>query len=173
MDLCIKTIASFAKFLIVQQVSILVLMDLCIKTFSLLQALLLDHLVSILVLMDLCIKTPKVSPSYPANRSFNPCFNGSMYKNQLFGSVEKGSDWSFNPCFNGSMYKNFIFLRTPIGLLMVSILVLMDLCIKTVEPISEHFLPFYVSILVLMDLCIKTVAGEFSYVNNYQFQSLF
>ena len=38
--------------------------------------------------------------------SFNPCFNGSMYKNG--GSSRTGTDLiqSFNPCFNGSMYKN-------------------------------------------------------------------
>jgi len=41
------------------------------------------------------------------------------------------NDFCFNPCFNGSMYKN----RKPNGdlpsLWPVSILVLMDLCIKT------------------------------------------
>ncbi len=54
-----------------------------------------------------------------------------MYKNH--------GDWyewykkhRFNPCFNGSMYKNF-WLQTRIdSLLHVSILVLMDLCIKTI-----------------------------------------
>jgi len=81
--------------------------------------------------MDLCIKTVLIDKF---NRtfyySFNPCFNGSMYKNGknstvgfqgLFVSIlvlmdlciktdksESGRKWtdSFNPCFNGSMYKN-------------------------------------------------------------------
>ncbi len=64
--------------------------------------------------------------------SFNPCFNGSMYKNEsetdIGGSgsivsilvlmdlciktlngetVIKSAYVSFNPCFNGSMYKNY------------------------------------------------------------------
>jgi len=37
----------------------------------------------------------------------------------------------FNPCFNGSMYKNAIRRCKGICRLNVSILVLMDLCIKT------------------------------------------
>ncbi len=36
---------------------------------------------------------------------FNPCFNGSMYKNTTASTVGKASI-GFNPCFNGSMYKN-------------------------------------------------------------------
>jgi len=38
----------------------------------------------------------------------------------------------------------------------VSILVLMDLCIKTIKAISGILKKSLVSILVLMDLCIKT-----------------
>jgi len=41
-------------------------------------------------------------------------------------------------------------------LLMVSILVLMDLCIKTNDEQAKSIDKFDVSILVLMDLCIKT-----------------
>ena len=37
--------------------------------------------VSILVLMDLCIKTPWKSALQLYFPGFNPCFNGSMYKN--------------------------------------------------------------------------------------------
>ena len=37
----------------------------------------------------------------------------------------------FNPCFNGSMYKNVVFGFACILYIPVSILVLMDLCIKT------------------------------------------
>jgi len=63
--------------------------------------------VSILVLMDLCIKTiEEIEAPYS--------FNGS-----------------FNPCFNGSMYKNFKKYRVFSIRVVVSILVLMDLCIKT------------------------------------------
>ena len=61
---------------------------------------------------------------------FNPCFNGTMYKNAvfpIFGLAAK----SFNPCFNGTMYKNDGILITPGNNYCVSILVLMELCIKT------------------------------------------
>ncbi len=80
--------------------------------------------------MDLCIKTV-LQPIYTLHlASFNPCFNGSMYKNNM-------KTWLAN------------------GKKQVSILVLMDLCIKTSwMAISEAL--FLVSILVLMDLCIKT-----------------
>jgi len=38
--------------------------------------------VSILVLMELCIKTLyKIRGMFPEAKSFNPCFNGTMYKN--------------------------------------------------------------------------------------------
>ena len=37
--------------------------------------------VSILVLMDLCIKTDKLNSMKRRGQCFNPCFNGSMYKN--------------------------------------------------------------------------------------------
>jgi len=38
----------------------------------------------------------------------------------------------FNPCFNGSMYKNKWWKRALCGRWNVSILVLMELCIKTI-----------------------------------------
>ena len=112
--------------------------------------------VSILVLMDLCIKTPIPVVDYDWTVSFNPCFNGSMYKNgeAEFSHHQKGivsilvlmdlciktggtlsgaeAQLScFNPCFNGSMYKNVIYLILQKQKQGVSILVLMDLCIKT------------------------------------------
>ncbi len=37
----------------------------------------------------------------------------------------------FNPCFNGSMYKNYNYVGKYNSFNFVSILVLMDLCIKT------------------------------------------
>ena len=103
-----------------------------------------------------------------------------MYKNLADWTHREVFSASFNPCFNGSMYKNQFFHLTIIALFGVSILVLMDLCIKTQNQIASHlnrfcFNPcfngsmyknsvsyllglqvFGVSILVLMDLCIKT-----------------
>jgi len=122
---------------------------------------LISNFVSILVLMDLCIKT---QPSYRKQNmevSFNPCFNGSMYKNPLSEARNGRNDsvsilvlmdlciktmsltftetmhYSFNPCFNGSMYKNKIRRIRGIRNIIVSILVLMDLCIKTKQDILE------------------------------------
>ena len=62
--------------------------------------------VSILVLMDLCIKTVRELDT---------------------GFYEVG----FNPCFNGTMYKNHMTLKEKKPKSGVSILVLMELCIKT------------------------------------------
>jgi len=80
--------------------------------------------------MDLCIKTDIGREEVDLGLSFNPCFNGSMYKNSR-GKLVRGFNFkvsilvlmdlciktlcnlfnsseveSFNPCFNGSMYKN-------------------------------------------------------------------
>ena len=153
-------------------------------------------IVSILVLMDLCIKTCKTKIlSFPRS-SFNPCFNGSMYKNTVTKMPNLNIE-SFNPCFNGSMYKNTSLLFVCRVLAHVSILVLMDLCIKTVyhQKIQYDYLSFNpcfngsmyknisihilfcimapVSILVLMDLCIKTSHKQFLILFIYLFQSLF
>ncbi len=47
-----------------------------------------------------------------------------------------GNKEGFNPCFNGSMYKNIIGLYClEKSFYMVSILVLMDLCIKTAKAV--------------------------------------
>ncbi len=62
--------------------------------------------------------------------SSNPCFNGSMYKNGLEKLLIKTVK-CFNPCFNGSMYKNINAIVAIGRIIKVSILVLMDLCIKT------------------------------------------
>jgi len=69
-------------------VSILVLMDLCIKTVIGITIPGLYQFVSILVLMDLCIKTEDNVSMLPEGMSFNPCFNGSMYKNCNIASME-------------------------------------------------------------------------------------
>ncbi len=54
-----------------------------------------------------------------------------MYKNIALRRAQVCEDVRFNPCFNGSMYKNFnIGYEFPDDAT-VSILVLMDLCIKT------------------------------------------
>jgi len=84
-------------------------MDLCIKTQGVRQWGKLPLLVSILVLMDLCIKTLLRGNRINLTRCFNPCFNGSMYKNEIHGEILTLDDECFNPCFNGSMYKNRLF----------------------------------------------------------------
>ncbi len=56
--------------------------------------------------MELCIKTTLATFDEQLQKvSFNPCFNGTMYKNFNLDtrSLEESS---FNPCFNGTMYKN-------------------------------------------------------------------
>ena len=113
-------------------------------------------IVSILVLMDLCIKTSITNYFRSENMRFNPCFNGSMYKNHDDFHIAETIATSFNPCFNGSMYKNNIPAITKNIPILVSILVLMDLCIKTPSLFHSSVLQRKVSILVLMDLCIKT-----------------
>ncbi len=87
---------------------------------------------------------------------FNPCFNGTMYKNYF--KFIPCSDFfsSFNPCFNGTMYKNKNYLLNYLPVFLVSILVLMELCIKTRPKSSDSRRLHLVSILVLMELCIKT-----------------
>jgi len=82
-------------------------MELCIKTDSISFAREQVEVVSILVLMELCIKTVAKDCLLEGFISrFNPCFNGTMYKN--IGSVQESHSGrgSFNPCFNGTMYKN-------------------------------------------------------------------
>ena len=105
-------------------------MDLCIKT-RLPGGKSHRYYVSILVLMDLCIKTSKSAMRCVHDGCFNPCFNGSMYKNTLQGKAYYINPGGFNPCFNGSMYKNAMAKLKGNKNDKVSILVLMDLCIKT------------------------------------------
>mgnify|MGYP006870485904 CR=1 FL=1 len=56
--------------------------------------------------MDLCIKTITDHMHTIGAVGFNPCFNGSMYKNCAMIDYMSDSLEGFNPCFNGSMYKN-------------------------------------------------------------------
>ena len=56
-------------------------MELCIKTLSGLSRWAGENLVSILVLMELCIKTETGISFDTEDICFNPCFNGTMYKN--------------------------------------------------------------------------------------------
>jgi len=79
-----------------------------------------------------------------------------MYKNNRWGKSDHRYRLRFNPCFNGSMYKNTEGKRAETTEKGVSILVLMDLCIKTLLYLFYFILIPSVSILVLMDLCIKT-----------------
>ena len=62
---------------------------------------------------------------------FNPCFNGTMYKNNIIGKMMCAPNYCFNPCFNGTMYKNMKLNLPKKKGKKVSILVLMELCIKT------------------------------------------
>ncbi len=71
------------------------------------------------------------------------------------------------------MYKNEGVSSLRLGDIIVSILVLMDLCIKTMEAFSSLSLFSPVSILVLMDLCIKTTAMAKLKEGKNEFQSLF
>ena len=113
-------------------VSILVLMELCIKTRNFKCLLYIYTWVSILVLMELCIKTQiYIAFHFTSNISFNPCFNGTMYKNYLKCFFRQFDIISFNPCFNGTMYKNGYARIQELVIFLVSILVLMELCIKT------------------------------------------
>jgi len=106
--------------------------------------------------MELCIKTKENPWFLDWSRSFNPCFNGTMYKN-LICLCTCSIDWpGFNPCFNGTMYKNKLIKIVSNIFNGVSILVLMELCIKTLLHLRERTLRMLVSILVLMELCIKT-----------------
>ena len=106
--------------------------------------------------MDLCIKTRDDEENIWRCARFNPCFNGSMYKNRIITGSGISRNSSFNPCFNGSMYKNTFSKTIYFCYGRVSILVLMDLCIKTVAQAEQEPTSYRVSILVLMDLCIKT-----------------
>jgi len=57
-------------------------MELCIKTgFARIEGG-NRRAVSILVLMELCIKTSSHSMANSSLNRFNPCFNGTIYKNK-------------------------------------------------------------------------------------------
>jgi len=71
------------------------------------------------------------------------------------------------------MYKNLIYYNNSMITLSVSILVLMDLCIKTLKKITKTEQINQVSILVLMDLCIKTAEVNIIDLLSAKFQSLF
>ena len=72
---------------IMDEVSILVLMELCIKTILKEKDFAFILSVSILVLMELCIKTEYNNDIVYETKSFNPCFNGTMYKNIDIGEI--------------------------------------------------------------------------------------
>ncbi len=112
--------------------------------------------------MELCIKTDWLRGRSEKASRFNPCFNGTMYKNPHFYQPISIVCVGFNPCFNGTMYKNTPVQSNNFQHKIVSILVLMELCIKTacIHRVASRML--LVSILVLMELCIKTcVCGIF------------
>ena len=132
--------------------------------------------------MDLCIKTGSVSIPFVRKYScFNPCFNGSMYKNAFDIFYRSFHTSCFNPCFNGSMYKNFIsfcfnsrnmrfnpcfngsmYKNPPICHLFAPLIKCFNPCFngsmyKNFSKAEDAFSTEPVSILVLMDLCIKTL----------------
>ncbi len=107
--------------------------------------------------MELCIKTFPVERPYVFGCiCFNPCFNGTMYKNKSRSSMLT------NLIRVSILVLMELCIKTTLGnapfrkLLFVSILVLMELCIKTEEISDELHSKILVSILVLMELCIKT-----------------
>jgi len=68
-----------------------------------------------------------------------------MYKNLVANTGLGSSYHGFNPCFNGTMYKNLIYSDINVQQAYVSILVLMDLCIKTffsIRILSDYFTGF-------------------------------
>ena len=81
-------------------------MELCIKTVAQAEQGQTSFRVSILVLMELCIKTISVHLRPDSDLCFNPCFNGTMYKNTRSYANDTRCRRCFNPCFNGTMYKN-------------------------------------------------------------------
>ena len=142
--------------------------------------------------MELCIKTYLLIILLTVIIRFNPCFNGTMYKNSAGCLQTSGEMVGFNPCFNGTMYKNIYACNYIYSIyILVSILVLMELCIKTVpdaptlltslsfnpcfngtmykNPGFADYSPYrtHVSILVLMELCIKTFLQFPSYLDRH------
>jgi len=118
--------------------------------------------------------------------SFNPCFNGSMYKNtrnlinqlaitfvsilvlmdlciktEMTNRLKDIIDESFNPCFNGSMYKNTVEYGEIEGLPERFNPCFNGSMYKNDILLGRYNLRDYVSILVLMDLCIKTIFFSF------------
>jgi len=68
-------------------------MELCIKTCIRLIRGNSAKRVSILVLMELCIKTLLAPVNALSLGSFNPCFNGTMYKNSESSSGSGTISW--------------------------------------------------------------------------------
>ena len=89
--------------------------------------------VSILVLMDSRVKTMRMLITNGALLGFNPCFNGQQSKNCIETNTLTVFNESFNPCFNGQQSKNISHTVHSIYSSPVSILVLMDSRVKTVE----------------------------------------
>ncbi len=173
-------------------------MELCIKTLTIKSNNCHLPLVSILVLMELCIKTINCQQLTIVRLSFNPCFNGTMYKNILLRGNRINLTRCFNPCFNGTMYKNINQKVMKKYLLRcfnpcfngtmyknLTIINLTPHIVKRFNPcfngtmyknyINGEFVSIngLVSILVLMELCIKTEGNPIVELNRRMFQSLF
>ena len=123
--------------------------------------------------MELCIKTVCVRDKKLVKDSFNPCFNGTMYKNNCKKDFSGLLRYCFNPCFNGTMYKNSVLYKVS-----DSVISCFNPCFNGTMYKNGRFchLPYLsrrVSILVLMELCIKTRDGNGFSGFSGLFQSLF
>ena len=84
------------------EVSILVFMDLSLEVVAIDLAREKDLIVSILVFMDLSLEVAFAYRAIVSNRSFNPCFHGSLSGSLPIRSVNQRGR-CFNPCFHGSL----------------------------------------------------------------------
>jgi len=95
-----------------------------------------------------------------------------MYKNQKYNIFRDFYSFVSILVLMDLCIKTGLSLYLKSFFLLVSILVLMDLCIKTF-PASSTIAETIVSILVLMDLCIKTMKQYEKALLDLEFQSLF
>ncbi len=106
--------------------------------------------------MELCIKTTPIHTKIGHHRRFNPCFNGTMYKNGNEKGISILDSPGFNPCFNGTMYKNKSHRITISRIQNCFNPCFNGTMYKNTFGVPGAFKGLRVSILVLMELCIKT-----------------
>ncbi len=88
------------------------------------------RMVSILVLMELSLRHPNRSPQNYNKKSFNPCFNGTLFETDQLWYGKEGDVWGFNPCFNGTLFETPSLRWITFMSYNVSILVLMELSLR-------------------------------------------